>query len=149
MVMFFVLVSQALQNRHGLLPCRRGHHDGLELIDGDGDSQTLGVFTDFPLGTLLQPAGVTLANLDGLPGAEIIVTELGRFDIDGDGLDASALSRLYNWDTGQVMTEVTIDPSSRVEATGIFDSYFETIDPLVLGFVGIPGGPDHVPVAAS
>ncbi len=51
------------------------HHDGLELLDGDGDSQTLGVFSDFPIGTLLQPAGVTLANLDDQPGAEIIISE--------------------------------------------------------------------------
>ncbi len=51
------------------------HHDGLELYDGDNDSQTLGNFTDFPVGALLQPAGVTLADLDGVPGAEIIVTE--------------------------------------------------------------------------
>ncbi len=51
------------------------HHDGLELLDGDGDSQTLGNFTDFPTGALLNPAPVTLANLDDQPGVEIIVSE--------------------------------------------------------------------------
>ncbi|MFT7699831.1 MAG: hypothetical protein ACI8S7_001664, partial [Candidatus Krumholzibacteriia bacterium] len=51
------------------------HHDGLELLDGDGDSQTLGNFTDFAVGTLLQPAALALANLDGVAGAEIIVSE--------------------------------------------------------------------------
>ncbi len=51
------------------------HHDGLELMDGDGDSQTLGVMTNFPSGTNLQPAGVTLADLDGVAGAEMIVSE--------------------------------------------------------------------------
>ncbi|MCB1183046.1 VCBS repeat-containing protein [bacterium] len=51
------------------------HHDGLELLDGDSDSQTLGPFTDFAAGTLLNPAGIALANLDGVPGMEIIVSE--------------------------------------------------------------------------
>lgn len=51
------------------------HHNGLELIDGDGDSQTLGNFTDYPLGTILGPAAVTLADIDGIPGKEIIVSE--------------------------------------------------------------------------
>ena len=44
------------------------HHDGLELLDGDGNSQTLGNFTDFPAGTVLQPAAVTLAELDESAG---------------------------------------------------------------------------------
>lgn len=66
---------------------------------------------------------------------EIIVTELGRFDIDGAGLKADALSRLYNWDTGQAIAEVTITPSSPAETTGIFNSYFEAIHPVVL----VPG----------
>lgn len=66
---------------------------------------------------------------------DIIVTALGRFDIDGGGLDTDTLSRLYDWDTGQAITEVMITPSSFVEATGIFDSCFETIDPVVL----VPG----------
>ena len=51
------------------------HHDGLELLDGDGDSQTLGNFTNFADGTVLSPAAVALADLDGIPGAEVIFTE--------------------------------------------------------------------------
>ena len=49
------------------------HHDGQELLDGDGDSQTLGQFTD--LNSVLHPAGVTLAYLDDQAGQEIIVSE--------------------------------------------------------------------------
>ena len=51
------------------------HHDGLELMDGDGDSQTLGVFSNFPEDTFLQPAGITLAALDHVSGKEMIVSE--------------------------------------------------------------------------
>ena len=51
------------------------HANGEELRDGDGDSQTLGNFTDFAAGTVLQPAAVTLADLDGVPGLEMIVSE--------------------------------------------------------------------------
>ncbi len=64
---------------------------------------------------------------------EIIVTELGRFDVDGGGLDGNSQARLYNWDTGDVVTQATITPSSPSEATGLFDSYFEAIDPVILG----------------
>lgn len=49
--------------------------NGQELRDGDGDSQTLGNFTNFAAGAILQPAAVTLAALDGVPGMEIIVSE--------------------------------------------------------------------------
>ena len=51
------------------------HHDGSELANGDGDSQTLGPFTD--LKTNFGPAGIVLANLDGEPGEEIIASEQG------------------------------------------------------------------------
>ncbi len=50
-------------------------HNGEELLDGDGDSQTLGNFTDFAVGAVLQPAAVTLADLDDVPGLELIVSE--------------------------------------------------------------------------
>ena len=50
------------------------HHDGSELLDGDGDSQTLGKFTD--LNSTLAPSGVALAQLDDEPGLEIVMTEL-------------------------------------------------------------------------
>jgi len=51
------------------------HHNGEELIDGDGESQTLGNFTDLATGAVLQPAAVTLAELDGVPGLEMIISE--------------------------------------------------------------------------
>ncbi len=51
------------------------HHNGEELRDGDGNSQTLGNFTAFAPGAILQPAAVTLANLDNVPGLEMIVSE--------------------------------------------------------------------------
>ncbi|MBK8166021.1 MAG: VCBS repeat-containing protein [bacterium] len=51
------------------------HHSGLELLDGDNDSQTLGNFTDFAPGAVLQPAAVALADLDGEPGLEMIISE--------------------------------------------------------------------------
>ena len=52
------------------------HHDGSELLDGDGNSQTLGPMTS--LNSVLQPAGVVLANLDTRPGLEMIVSERGN-----------------------------------------------------------------------
>ncbi len=51
------------------------HANGEELIDGDSDSQTLGNFTNFAAGAVLQPAAVTLADLDNVPGMEMIVCE--------------------------------------------------------------------------
>ncbi|MEN8007997.1 MAG: C25 family cysteine peptidase [Candidatus Krumholzibacteriota bacterium] len=51
------------------------NHDGQEFMDGDGESQTLGVFTDFPSNYILGPAGVALANLDLVPGQEMIISE--------------------------------------------------------------------------
>ncbi len=64
------------------------HHNGLELLDGDGDSQTLGNLTNFDSGTVLSPAAVTLANLDGHPGQEIIVSEM----------EPSNLIHIYRYD---------------------------------------------------
>jgi len=66
------------------------HHDGTELLDGDNESQTLGPLTD--LGTTLHPAGVVLAQLDGQPGLEMIVCDIGNpervyiFDKNGEVL---------------------------------------------------------------
>lgn len=85
------------------------HHDGLELLDGDSSSQTLGNFTNFPIGTILQPAAVTLARLDDVPGAEIIVCErdpnylVHIFGRDGNELPgwpkstAGVLGTKWNW----------------------------------------------------
>ena len=84
------------------------HHDGTELLDGDGDSQTLGVFTNFPTGYRMT-AAVTLANLDREPGLEIIVSErepgkrIHIFTKDGTELPgwprslASSVSTTWNW----------------------------------------------------
>ena len=52
------------------------HHDGSELKDGDGNSQTLGPLTN--LHSVLQPAGVVLAELDGRPGLEMVISERGN-----------------------------------------------------------------------
>ena len=85
------------------------HHDGQELLDGDGDSQSLGVFSNFPPGYLLQPAGVTLANLNSEYGDEIIITErepgsqIHIFTKDGSELPGwprpltSSVGTSWNW----------------------------------------------------
>jgi len=85
------------------------HHDGLELRDGDGDSQTLGVFSNFPPGTVLRTAGIALAALDGVAGSEIIVSEetpgvnLHVFTRDGTELPGwpqamtSSVGTSFNW----------------------------------------------------
>ncbi len=49
--------------------------DGGEVVNGDNDSQTLGPLTG--LGPSFQPAGITLADLDGEPGLEIIGSRNG------------------------------------------------------------------------
>jgi hypothetical protein len=49
------------------------HHDGNELLDGDGDGQSNGPFTG--LSGEFGPAGITLAEIDGEPGLEIIASE--------------------------------------------------------------------------
>ncbi|MCP4293443.1 MAG: hypothetical protein GY780_16575 [bacterium] len=51
------------------------HHDGTELLDGDNESQSLGPITDW--NTILQPAGVVLADLDDEPGKEMILMDRG------------------------------------------------------------------------
>ncbi len=47
--------------------------NGQELIDGDHDAQTNGPITG--IDGQFEPAGVALANLDGQPGLEIVVSE--------------------------------------------------------------------------
>ncbi len=63
------------------------HHDGNELIDGDNDSQTLGPVTHNNINA--SPAGITLAELDGIPGMEMIYCDRGTTElvhiIDQDG----------------------------------------------------------------
>ena len=52
------------------------HDNGTEMRDGDGRcAEPLGPFTNFPPNTLLELAAVTMADLDGRPGLEIIVYE--------------------------------------------------------------------------
>ena len=50
------------------------HNDGTELRDGDGDAQSTGPFTNFD--GAFSPAGVVLAQMDGQPGLEMIVSQL-------------------------------------------------------------------------
>ncbi|PID80303.1 hypothetical protein CSB20_07825 [bacterium DOLZORAL124_64_63] len=87
------------------------HHDGSELLNGDGDSQTLGVFTDLDM--TLSPAGVALAELDGEPGLEMVVSALDPpaiyvFKSDGSVCDGWPRSLAYgagakwNWATPAV-----------------------------------------------
>ena len=90
------------------------HHDGLELLDGDGDSQTLGVFTNFPAGYVLHPAGIALAPLDHISGSEMIVSEsapgkrIHIFTKDGSELPgwpqdmAGYVGTRWNWATPAV-----------------------------------------------
>ena len=88
------------------------HHDGDELKDGDGNSQTLGPLTN--LHSVLQPAGVVLAQLDGKPGLEMIISERGNteaihvLDQDGEELPGwprslqGVVGTRWNWATPAV-----------------------------------------------
>ncbi len=90
------------------------HHNGMELLDGDGDSQTLGVFTNFPSGYVFGPAGVALGNLDEIAGLEMIVSEsspgkkIHIFTRDGSELAGwpqaltSSIGSSWNWATPAV-----------------------------------------------
>ncbi|MCK9996953.1 MAG: T9SS type A sorting domain-containing protein [Candidatus Krumholzibacteria bacterium] len=85
------------------------HDNGMELLDGDGDSQTLGVFSNFPAGYVLQPAGIAMANLDRNSGDEMIISErapgmrIHIFTKDGTELPGwpqrltSSLGSQWNW----------------------------------------------------
>ena len=85
------------------------HHDGTEVRDGDSQALTLGQFTDFADGTLLELAAVTMADLDGVPGLEFIVSQrnLGPkvhvFRADGSELPGwpralnTATGTTFNW----------------------------------------------------
>jgi hypothetical protein len=83
------------------------HANGVEVIDGDGDAQTNGPLTG--VAGQFDPAGVTLANLDGEPGAEIIVSERANgyqihiYKADGTMLPGwpQTLS-MWNWTTPAV-----------------------------------------------
>lgn len=60
------------------------------------DTGTPGLAAEFSLGFRF-----TVTNV-------IQLTQLGRVDYDGGGLAAPALARLYNWESGDVLVDVTI-----------------------------------------
>ncbi len=85
------------------------HANGQELLDGDGNSQTLGPFTN--VGSDFEPAGVVLAELDHQPGQEMIVSERGNayaihiYRHDGSelpGWPQSLGTASWNWATPAV-----------------------------------------------
>ena len=80
------------------------HHNGTEVRNGDGVALTLGQFSNFPDGTLLELAAVTLADIDGLPGAEIIVSErtpVARIHaFKADGTEVPGWPRAFNGPSG-------------------------------------------------
>jgi len=64
--------------------------------------------------------------------SEMMVTHLGSFDINKDGLEEEVQVRLFNWDRGDVLVQGDVPVSSQAETTGLFDSYFTEIDPVTL-----------------
>ncbi len=80
--------------------------DGVELRDGDHDSQTLGPFND--LKGIWGPAGVTLGDLTSRPGLEIVASYRTANQIyvyQGDGSVAPGWPRTmsaWNWATPAV-----------------------------------------------
>jgi len=73
---------------------------GNELIDGDGNAQTLGPITD--IDGSFSPSGLALFNLDGVPGMEIIAMEKNTelihiFRWDGTELDGWPQSCGLKW----------------------------------------------------
>ncbi len=68
------------------------HHDGREVRDGDAQALTLGQFTDFAAGALLELSAVTMADLDGVAGQEFIACQRNQgskvhvFRADGSAL---------------------------------------------------------------
>ncbi len=96
--------------------------NGNELIDGDDNSQTTGPFTK--IGGNFSPAGVVLANIDGLPGKEIIVSlmeptrQIRVYRADGSMVPGWPKSLLGNWNwatptvgdvTGDGFNEVVVN----------------------------------------
>ncbi|MHB8079984.1 MAG: C25 family cysteine peptidase [Candidatus Krumholzibacteriia bacterium] len=86
---------------------------GGELRDGDNDAQTLGPFTHLSTSTTVlsfSPAGITLADLDDVPGLEIIASEriqnkIHIFRRDGSelpGWPQSLVGTSWNWTTPAV-----------------------------------------------
>lgn len=80
------------------------NHDGTEVRNGDGVALTLGQFSNFADGTLLELAAVTMADIDGLPGVEIIVSERSPLKqihaFKADGSEAAGWPRPFNGPNG-------------------------------------------------
>ncbi|MBI9019001.1 MAG: hypothetical protein JEZ07_17255 [Phycisphaerae bacterium] len=64
--------------------------------------------------------------------SEITVTDLGKFDVEGDGMAADALACLFNWDTGEKLASTVISASSTGEVTSGISTHFAAIDPVIL-----------------
>lgn len=86
------------------------HHDGSELLDGDGDSQTLGPFTD--MSSEFQPAAITLARLDDVAGMEMIVCERPTFQVHIFRKDGTELPGWPQSTTGMAGTSWNWAPPS-------------------------------------
>lgn len=77
--------------------------DGSELLDGDNNAQTTGPLTDLAGVVEFGPSGVTLADLDGIDGLEIIVSELSpnhqlhAYNADGTMLPGWPLVMQSSW----------------------------------------------------
>ena len=62
----------------------------------------------------------------------VTVTELGKFDIAGNGLAEDALVALFNWDTGAKIVEATILAGTPKEETGSWDTHFVDVPDVLL-----------------
>ena len=74
--------------------------DGSEIVDGDSDAQTLGPITNED--GVFSPAGIALAELDGMPGLEIIAHErdtktIHVYHADGTELPGWPQSTHWSW----------------------------------------------------
>lgn len=115
--------------------------DGTEIRDGDYDPQTTGPFTN--VDGQFEPAGVVLADLDGEPGLEIIVSERSNareihvYRNDGTMLDGWPRPLLSSWNwatpavgdvTGDGFKEVVVNDTGgrtfvwRHDGTGLLNA---------------------------
>ena len=62
---------------------------------------------------------------------DINVTSLGQFDVAGDGAVSDAKVSIFNWDTGDNITETTLSGAT-LEETGFYDTHFVDITPVAL-----------------
>lgn len=59
------------------------------------------------------------------------VTDLGQFDVLGNGAVGAAKVALFNWDTGAKLTETSL-AAAVLEETGFYDTHFVSIAPVIL-----------------